>query len=143
MVLQRAVKPIGHRRIRNPGMFRSNMIRHGIKKNLHPLFVRGRDEFLIIFQRSEMGIDGIKVHGAVPVIVLRGPVFHDGRKQQRGHAEILQIGQVVLYPAQVAAVVGAGFRTVVRTRRFCWLIIRRIAVREAVRHDEVHHVVLR
>src|SRR5258708_90270 len=37
----------------------------------------------------------------------------------------------------------ARFRTIVGTGRFCRLIIRGIAIREAVRHDEIHHVILR
>ena len=36
-----------------------------------------------------------------------------------------------------------GFRTIVRARCFCRLIIRGVAIREAVRHDEIHHVILR
>src|SRR5439155_3170737 len=44
---------------------------------------------------------------------------------------------------QVASMVCAGFRTIVGTRRFGRLIIRGIAIGEAVRHDEIHHVVLR
>src|SRR5229473_1036881 len=37
----------------------------------------------------------------------------------------------------------AGFRTIVGARCFCRLIIRGITVRETVRHDEIHHVILR
>src|ERR1700694_2698677 len=37
----------------------------------------------------------------------------------------------------------AWCRTIVGTGRFCRLIIRGIAIREAVRHDEIHHVILR
>ena len=108
-MLQRAVKPIGQRRIRNPEMFRSDVIRHNVKKNLHPLLVRGCDEFHIILQRSQMCIDGIEVHGAVSVVVLCGSIFHDRCEPERGHAKILQIGQVILNPAEVAAVVRAWF----------------------------------
>ena len=39
--------------------------------------------------------------------------------------------------------VRARFCTIVRSRGFCWFIIRGIAVGETVRHDEVHHVILR
>src|SRR5690348_8253497 len=72
VMLQRAVKPIGQRRIRYPGMFWSNVIRHHVKKNLHSLFVRGCDEFLIILYGTEMWIDSVEVHSPIPVIVLRG-----------------------------------------------------------------------
>ena len=39
--------------------------------------------------------------------------------------------------------VGTRFRTVLGTRRSRGFIIRGIAVREAVRHDEIHHIILR
>ena len=78
VMLSRAVKPIGQRRIRKPGMFRADMIRNDVENNLHSLLVRSRDQILIILQCPEMWVHGIKVHGAVPVIVLRSPVLHNG-----------------------------------------------------------------
>ncbi len=78
-MLQRAVKPVRQRRIRNPGMLGSHMIRNGVKQNLHSLLVRGCDEVLIILQGSEVWIDGVEVHSPVTVIVLRSAIFHDRR----------------------------------------------------------------
>ena len=77
-MLSRAVKPIGQRRIRKPGMFRADMIRNDVENNLHSLLVRSRDQILIILQCPEMWVHGIDVHGAVPVIVLPSPVLHNG-----------------------------------------------------------------
>ena len=75
---QRAVKPVGQRWIRNPGMFRTDVIRNDVKTNLYFFLVRGGDQVLIILHRAKMWIDGIQVHGAVSVIVLHRPVLHDG-----------------------------------------------------------------
>src|SRR5216684_3400159 len=124
-------------------MFWAYVIRNGVKKNLHSLFVRSGDEVLIILQRAEMWINGVEVHGAVTVIVLRSSILHDGCEPERGHPKLLQIRQMTLNPSQVASMVCAGFRTIVGTRRFGRLIIRGIAVGEAVRHDEIQHVILR
>src|SRR5882762_1658949 len=143
VMLQRTVKPVWQRWIRNPGMFRADMIWNDVKKNLHSLLVCRGDQILIILQRAEMRLDRIQVNSAVPVIVLRGSVRHNGCEPECGDTEILQIWQMILNPAQVAAMVRARFRTIVGAGRFRRLIICGITVREAVRHDEVHHVILR
>ncbi len=78
VMLRRAVKPVGQRRIRNPGMFRADVIRNDVKKNLHSILVRSSDQVLVVLQPAKMCIDGIEVHGAVSVVVLRSPVLHDG-----------------------------------------------------------------
>ncbi len=75
MMLLRAVKPIRQRRLSNPGIFWSHVIRHEIEKNLHALLVRFRDEFLIVLNRSKMRIDRVQIHRAITVIILSRAIF--------------------------------------------------------------------
>ena len=46
-MLQRAVKPVRQRRIQNPGMLRADVVRHGVKENLHVLLVSGGHQVLL------------------------------------------------------------------------------------------------
>ena len=50
---------------------------------------------------------------------------------------------MVLDSVQIAAMVRARLRTVMRAGRFRWLVIGWVAVREAVRHNQVNHVIRR
>ena len=54
------VEPVWQRRLGNPGMFRPDVVRNKVKKNLHSLLVRLRDEFLIVPNRSKMWIDRVE-----------------------------------------------------------------------------------
>ena len=61
-----------------------------------------------------------------------------GVSHKRRDAEIFQIRKMIANPAQIAAVIGARLRAIVRTRRFRRLVICRIAIRKSVRHDQVY-----
>src|SRR5947209_10993818 len=50
---------------------------------------------------------------------------------------------MVLDSVQIAAMVRARLRTVMRAGRFRWLVIGWVAVREAIRHNQVNHVLRR
>ena len=90
-----------------------------------------------------MRIHRIQIHGAVPVVILRRAILHHRREPHSRYAEVLQVGQMILDSAQIAAVVRARPRAIVRAGRFHGFVVRRIAIGEAVRHDQVDHVVRR
>src|SRR5579883_617274 len=140
MIRARTVEPIGERRMIHPRMQRSNMIRDGIEENLDVLLVSRSDEVLIVREGAEMGVHIIEIHGAVAVIILGSAVLHDGREPERGYAEILEITEVFANAAEVAAVIRARLGTVIRAGCCERFVIRRIAVRKAVRHDQVENV---
>src|SRR5205814_10564180 len=71
VMLLRAVEPIRQRRACHPRMERPDVVWDGIEENLHLLFVRCHDQVLIILQRTQVRVDGIQIHSAVPVIILR------------------------------------------------------------------------
>ena len=90
-----------------------------------------------------MGIHGVQIHCSVTVIILRRAVLHHRREPQRGYAKFLQIRQMILDSAQVAAMVRARFRSIVRAGCFRRLVVRRIPIRKTVRHDQVNHIIRR
>ncbi len=117
------------------------------------------DELAQLREGSEVFFDAVEVNGAVSVIIgdrllgSAGPVGillelvqvidvvvprckPDGRD-----AEALQIRQMVDYALDVAAVIVAGLRSVIESPRGYRVVVGRIPVREAVRHDEVNHVI--
>ena len=100
-----------------------------------------------------MLLDAVEVDGAVAVVVgdrlaVVGlalvqviDVVVPGVEPKRRDAEVLQVRQAVDDPAQVAAVVVARLRAVEQASRHGRVVVRRVAVREAVGHDEVDDVV--
>src|SRR5580693_6093591 len=114
--------------------------------------MRFGDQIAIFAESAEVRIHSVKIDGAVAVITFRRAVFDDGREPQRGDAEFLKIKKMFAKAAQIAAVIGAGLGAVERRSRFffiarvgicralLWFVVARIAVGEAVRHDEVQNV---
>ncbi len=143
VMLQRTVEPIWQGRIRNPWMLWADVVRHDVEENLHSLAVRRCDQVLIVLERTEVWINGVQVNGSVSVIILRSAVLHDRSKPKRGHAEILQVKETVLDSEQIATMICARLRTIMRSGSLGGLIIRGVSVCETVRHDQVNHVILR
>ncbi len=141
MILRGAVEPIRHRRILYPGIERPDVIWDHVEKYFHVLLVSGVYELLIFVQRSEVRVDGVQIRGAIAVIILRCAILDDGSEPQSCHAQILQVRKMVLDSAQIAAVIRAWLRAVVRVGKFGRFIVGGIAVGEAVGHDQVDHVV--
>ena len=114
-MLSRAVKPVGFRRRSDPGMLGADVIRDEIENHLNSFGVRGGDEVLQILLRAEMLFDGIFIDGAVTVIILRRGivVVHDRGEPDGSDAEVAQIIEVVFDAAEISAVIGAWFGTVV------------------------------
>src|SRR5262249_20437587 len=88
-----------------------------------------------------MLLDGVQVHGSIAVVIPAGAVIVlvDWRDPDRGDAKILKIGQVLLDAAEVAAVIGARVGAIIGpgSRK----VVLRIAVSEAVGHDEVDNII--
>ena len=111
---------------------------------------------LELLHRSETRLDIVVVHGRVTVIGSAGigsgvPV--NGRHPDAGHAKVFQIVQMIAHAAKVPAMIPrasssaspatAGTANIligchVGLRR---RIIRRIAIGEPVRHEQVNHIV--
>src|SRR5260370_42455414 len=116
-------------------MLPADVVRHDVEENLHSLLVRRCDQVLIAFERTEVWINGVQVNGSVYVIILRSAVFHDGSKPKRGHAEIFQVREMVLDSEQIATMICARLRTIMRSGGLGGLIIRGVSVCETVRYD--------
>ena len=48
---------------------------------------------------------------------------------------------MLAYAAQIAAVIRARFRAIVRARRAFGFVVGGIAVRETIRHDQINHII--
>src|SRR5437588_9569286 len=80
MMLLRAVKPVWQGRIRDPWIQGANVVRHGVKENLHLLFVRRSHQFLVILQRTQVGISGVQIHRVGSAVMLRRAILHQRRE---------------------------------------------------------------
>jgi hypothetical protein len=155
MMRFRAVKPVRQRRILHPRVIRPRVIRHLILNHFDPLAVRGIHQLAELRQRPKVLLDAIVVDRAVAVIIRDGlavgsfalvqmvdVVIHrvepDGR-----HAQVLQIRQVIDNALEITAVIIARLLPVPHAARYGWIVIGGIAVREAIRHDQVNNVVRR
>ena len=155
VLLLRAVVPRRRRRVRHPRVVRPAVVRDLVLD--HP-DARGVGPVDHLAQRREIAevlLDAVEVDGPVAVVVGdRLPVVGlavvqvvdvvvPGVEPQRGDAELLQVRQLLDDPAQVAAVVVPRLRAVEEALRAGGVVVRRIAVREAVGHDQVDDVVRR
>src|SRR5579875_199814 len=144
MVPKGSMKPIWFRRVGGPRVARADMICHKVENDLHSALMSLGYQVLQISQSSKMRVDCVFVHGAIAVIVLGGvAVVGDNRSEpQRGHTQPLQVIQMLLDALQIASVIGAGIRAVECPGHARKMIVRGVAVREAVDHNEVKNVVL-
>src|SRR5258706_5970941 len=135
------MEPVGEWRSCNPRVARANVIGDRVEENLHAPLMRSGYEILVVFESSQMWIDGIEIYRAVSVVIVGGSVFHDRCQPKRRDTKILQIVQMVPDAAEIASVPCAWFRTIVGTGKFNRPVVRGIAVGETVRHDEVNDIV--
>ncbi len=134
-------------------MIGAGVVRHLILDHLQAEAVRRFHQLAVLGEVAEVLVHGVEVHRAVTVVVGDGgavvalalvEVIHvvvDGRGPDRGDAEVLQVGQAVDDPLQVATVVVARPAAVVEAAGARGVVVGGIPVREPVRHDQVHHVV--
>jgi hypothetical protein len=106
-------------------------------------FVHERQKLLV---RAEAAIHGVHIRGSVAVIraVLRGHVvLEDGRHPDGRHAEVLDVTEALADALEVAAVARVRVRAVHAFEHIGEAIVGWIAVREAVRHHQVDHILAR
>src|SRR5579864_820158 len=105
--------------------------------------VRIFDQILILRQCTKMLVNRIKVYGCVTVIIARRVIVIVVNRidPDCGDTEVVQIIKVLPDPAQITAVIRPRLRAVVSAGRLQRRVVRSIAIRESVRHDEVDHVV--
>src|SRR5882672_8199380 len=135
------MEPVGQRRSRNPRVAWANVIGDRVEENLHAPLMRSGYEILVVFESPQMWIDCIKIHRAVSVVIVSGSVFHDRCQPKCRNAEILQIVQMVPDATEIASVPCAWFCAIVGTGKFRRLIVGRVTIGEAIRHDEVENIV--
>ena len=139
----RPVKPVGRRLILHPRMRRSNVVRHRIEDDLHAARMGRSHESAIVRHRSEVGIDGVHIRCAIAVIRLPGlsrAVVIERRGPKRRDTQLLQVIQMIFDATQIATMVCPPKTSIVRVAKVGKLVIRLVAIREAVRHNQVHHV---
>ncbi len=148
-----AAEPGGRGRVRDPGMVGPGVVGDLVLDDLQSLAVRRVHQLAQRRERAEVLLDAVEVDGAVAVVVgdrlsvvalLLVQVVHvvvPGIEPERGDAQVLQVGQALDDPLEVAAVVVAGARAVEEAPRGRRVVVAGIPVREAVGHDQVDHVV--
>ena len=153
MILLRAVEPVFERRVTDPSVLRADVVCDLVLNDLDSEGVRALYKFAQGLHRAEAVFDRVVVVGVVAVVVgVRTPrlatavdavpVVVPGREPDGRDAQLFQVRQAVDDAAEVAAVPRARVASVVRFRRSaCGRVVRAVAVREAVGHDEVDNVV--
>ena len=117
-----------------------------VHDHLQSLLVAVVDELAILLVGAEARIHlivigrGIAVVGRVDALV--GPVVLQHRCEPQGrHAKLLEVVEMLAYASQVAAVSQRRFRAVAGLVAHAFDdIVLRVAVGEAVGHEEVEHV---
>ncbi len=117
----------------------AHVVRDHIEDHEHPLLVRFVDELAQLGEIAEVSVGAQEVLRPVAVVarepgVLFG-VLHDRRDPQRGHAERVQVIELVDHALPIAAVIAAGDR-----RRDVDVVVR-IPVGEPVDHDLVDDLI--
>src|ERR1019366_4583796 len=155
-VLRRgAVEPGGSGRVLHPRVVRTGVIGHLILYHLQALGVRLVHQLTEFLQVAEVLIDAIEIHRTVAVIIRDGlivvafafvqvvDVVVYRSEPERGDAQILQIRKVLRNAGEIAAMVVAALDAIVQSAADGGIVVGGVAVGEAVRHDEVDHVVAR
>ena len=138
----RSVKPGRRRWIVGPRMPRAGVVGHVVDQHFHAELVRIGDQRLIFLHRSHALVERVEVDAMVAVIIGVG-IFPDGREPESIDAEIVQIIEVLPNSAQIAPMIGMGIAAIVNASRAGRTVVCRIAVGEAVGHDEIDDVVTR
>ncbi len=140
----RAVEPVGHGRVRDPGVGLADVVGDVVEDELHAAAVELGGEMAVGSESAEAGLDRVHIGGAVAVVVAGpGVVLQDGREPDGGDAELLEVVEVIDDALEVAAVIRVG---VVRSKAgepagaLFDEALDALAVGEAVGHDEVEDV---
>ena len=148
-----AVEPRRRGRILDPGVIRARVIRHLVLNHLDAERVGAVHELAKLVKRPEVLLDAVEIDRAVAVVirdcltvvllalVQMVDVVVNRREPDGGHPEIFQIGKVLDDPAEIAAVVIARLRAIVHAARDGWVIVGRVAVGEAIGHQEIDDVI--
>ena len=148
-----AVVPGGGRRVVYPRVIRSRVIGHHVFDDLDAELVRVVHERAVLVERAEVLVRAVEVDGTVAVVVGDAlvvvaldlvdvvVVIVDGRHPDCRDAERLEVGKLPAHTGDIAAVVVASLGPVDEPRRLCRRIIARVAVHEAVGHDQVHDII--
>jgi hypothetical protein len=133
-------------------MVGTRVVDHLVLDDLDPVAVSRVDQRAQRGEVPEVYVHRVEVHGPVAVVVRDRPpglglplvqaiaVIVDRRYPQHRDAEVPRVGQAGLEAREVAAVVAPRPGAVVQAARDGRVVVGRVPVREAVRHDEVDHV---
>ena len=122
-------------------MARAAVVGDDVHNHLQPVLVGFADELPIQFVRAEPGVYAVVVAAGVAVVRTFGFVVQQQRRGPYGRgAQPCDVIQVVDYPLQVAPVAAEEGAAVGALPRVGRRVVRRIAVGEAVGHQEVDHV---
>ena len=147
------VEPGRRRRVLEPVVVGPRVVGHLVLDQLEAARVGGVDQLAQLGHVPEALVDGVEVLGVVAVVARHRlavrdflevepvGVVVDRVEPDRGDAQVLQVREPVDHPLQVAAVKAAGLGAVEQVRRARARVVGGIAVREAVGHDQVDHVV--
>ena len=124
----------------------AHVVRHGIQHQLHTAGMQSLGQLLQIAHRSIVLVHGVVVGGMVAVVRLGSVVLIYGCGPNSGRADLLQIVEVLLDAAEIAAVPALGLgplRSRFRTARGIprqRSIVACIAIGETIGKDQVHDI---
>ena len=135
------VYPVPERQVFHPPVARAAVVGDDVHNHLQPVLVGFADELPIQFVRAEPGVYAVVVAAGVAVVRTFGFVVQQQRRGPYGRgAQPCDVIQVVDHPLQVAPVAAEEGAAVGALPRVGRRVVRRIAVGEAVGHQEVDHV---
>ena len=138
------VDPVVARQIVHPPMVQPAVVDdhvHDEADAASPSRFRQRQEFLV---RAEARVHAVEISGGIAVVgVLRHRVFQYRIQPNRGEAEASNVVQALGNALKIAAVPGQGLAAVQRVAQRLDVVVRRIAVAEAIRRDEIDRVLRR
>src|SRR5438093_8814910 len=96
------MEEVGRLGIRQPGMTVPDVIQDDIEDDLETAFMSGSNQLVELLRCTEMPVDLRGIQRPVPVIpALR--LLRERREPDRGHAEALDVIELVDHPLQIAA----------------------------------------
>ncbi len=123
-------------------MFKANMVVHGILDDLHTALMYCIDKTVISFDATEPWIDAVMVGGCIAMFGAVGHIVFQHRVQPKGcYADVLQVIEMVLDPFQISSMPVEDLSAVEALIFHAGdPVVGRIAIAEAVGHDEIHEV---
>ena len=134
------MKPRRRRRIVRPRILRPGVIGYVVDQDFHASLVRVGNQRLILLHAAHVLVERVEVDDVIAVIVGIG-VLPDWSEPKSVDAEIVQVGEMLVDAAQIAAVIDAGIAAIADSGRPRWMIVGQIPVGETVGHDEVDDIV--